>query len=142
MITIVAVGTKMPSWVEDGITHYTKQLKSITIHTLKNSTKEKEAKECLAYIHKHSPYVIILDERGNNLNSMEFAAEYTVWQQHKHCVFIIGGAFGISDEVKAQAHQTLSLSRATLPHTLARLVLIEQLYRATQINLGHPYHKE
>ena len=143
MITIVAIGTKIPAWVEEGIAHYTKQLRNITIHTLKNSTKEKEGKEILKYLIKQENYCVVLDETGVNYSSYEFAKHMNSWSDdYKHIIFVIGGAFGIATEVKQHAHSILSLSKATMPHSLARLILIEQIYRAHTITKNHPYHKE
>lgn len=88
-------------------------------------------------------YVVALDERGRETTSEEFAA----WLQRRMTsggrgiCFVIGGADGISQEIAALAKEQLSLSRMTLPHRLARVVLLEQLYRAMTILRGEPYHR-
>jgi 23S rRNA (pseudouridine1915-N3)-methyltransferase len=88
-------------------------------------------------------FVVVLDERGKDLSSRELAAALTAWKEHgqNHLVFLIGGADGVTAEVKAMADFTLGLGRKTWPHKLARVMLLEQLYRAQQINSGHPYHR-
>lgn len=86
-----------------------------------------------------SDYVIALDEKGKEFTSEEFA-KY-LFKIEKPVFFIIGGAYGLSEEVKVRANITLSLSQFTLPHALARAVLVEQIYRAFTIQQGHPYHK-
>lgn len=89
-------------------------------------------------------YVVLLDEHGRELRSVEFAT----WMTDKmntlshRLVFIIGGPYGFSDEVYATARQKLSLSRMTFSHQMVRLIFIEQLYRAMTIIRGEPYHHE
>lgn len=87
-------------------------------------------------------YVIVLDERGRHLTSEDFAQhfEQIIACRARRVVFIIGGAYGIGHNLHARADVVLSLSRLTLPHELARLVLCEQLYRAMTILRGEPYH--
>lgn len=88
-------------------------------------------------------FVVLLDERGKDLSSREFAAKLESWlTQRDGLAFIIGGADGVTDGVRARADFTLGLGRATWPHRLARVMLLEQLYRAQQINAGHPYHRD
>ncbi len=93
---------------------------------------------------RHLP--IALDERGDNWSSRELAARLKAWEDAARTpCFIVGGAFGLSEEVRerARAHGALfSLGRITLPHELARVVLLEQLYRAASINKGLPYHHD
>ena len=87
-------------------------------------------------------YVIALDIRGKELDSEELAQKIkeTVFT-HPTIDFIIGGSLGLSDEVKARADMKLSFGKITLPHQLARVVLLEQIYRAFKINAGETYHK-
>jgi len=84
-------------------------------------------------------YVIALDEKGKQFSSEEFSKH--LFKIEKPLYFIIGGAYGLSEEVKARANMMLSLGQFTLPHALARAVLVEQIYRAFTIKQGHPYHK-
>jgi 23S rRNA (pseudouridine1915-N3)-methyltransferase len=88
-------------------------------------------------------FVALLDEKGDELDSPQFA-EFIVKRQQagtKRLAFVIGGFAGVSDEVKQRAHFRLSLSRMTLTHELARVVLTEQVYRAFTLLAGSPYHK-
>ncbi len=88
-------------------------------------------------------FVIVCDERGKDLSSREFAAQLTNWQGHSsNLTFVIGGADGVTDEVRGRAQFLLGFGRKTWPHRLARVMLLEQLYRAQQINAGHPYHRD
>ena len=85
---------------------------------------------------------IVCDERGKGLTSREFAElMQSLREQAKDVAFIIGGAFGVTDDVRRSAGRVLALAPWTLPHELARLVLAEQLYRAGTILKGEPYHK-
>lgn len=87
--------------------------------------------------------VILLDEHGKDLPSVDLAAQYTKWLESgaQDLVFIIGGADGLTPEIRARGDYTLSLGQKTWPHMLARVMLIEQIYRAQQINANHPYHR-
>jgi len=86
--------------------------------------------------------VIALDERGRERATAEFAAELQRWSDGGRPIgFVIGGADGLDPDLVAGAESVLSLSRMTLPHALARLMLVEQLYRAWSIGAGHPYHR-
>ncbi len=86
--------------------------------------------------------VVVLDERGREPTSEELARRLGAWLAGgRDLAFVVGGAAGLSDSVKARADESLSLSRLTLAHRLARLVLLEQLYRAFTILRGEPYHK-
>ena len=88
--------------------------------------------------------VIVLDEQGKNLTSEVFAARLGEWrdQGRPACAFLIGGADGHAEEVIARADLLLSLGALTWPHMLARIMMLEQVYRARQILVGHPYHRE
>lgn len=87
--------------------------------------------------------IVVLDERGTELPSAEFAAKIAGWRDGgvSDLAFLIGGASGHGDAVRARAAFLLSLGRMTWPHLLARVMLVEQLYRAQQILAGHPYHR-
>lgn len=84
-------------------------------------------------------YIIALDENGMQFTSIDFANN--IEKISKPISFLIGGAFGLSEEVKQKSNLLLSLGRMTLPHVLARVILIEQIYRAYTITTNHPYHK-
>ncbi len=86
--------------------------------------------------------LVALDERGETLGSLDFARRLGRWREEgRRVVFAIGGADGLDPAVTARADLVLALGRLTLPHELARLVLVEQLYRAHSILTGHPYHR-
>jgi len=89
-------------------------------------------------------FTVVLDETGKELSSRELAAKLAAWQEQgvHDLVFIIGGADGVTETVKTKARFVLGLGRKTWPHKLARVMLLEQLYRAQQINNGHPYHRD
>ena len=87
--------------------------------------------------------MVVLDERGNAPTSLELAGYLNVWMQNgDHVCFIIGGADGMTEELKQQAKLILRLSSLTLPHGMVRVLLTEQLYRAASILNNHPYHRE
>lgn len=89
-----------------------------------------------------STTIVVLDEGGKNVSSAELATKIEQWSEGgRSILFIIGGSWGLDERVKQKAHATLSLGRQTLPHFLARIVLLEQLYRAETILAGKTYHK-
>lgn len=91
-----------------------------------------------------SPYLVAMDERGDLLSTQEFAAKVEVLRDQlgsRELVFVVGDAFGLPEQVKSKAELLLSLSPLTLSFQIARLVLVEQIYRAFTIFSGHPYHK-
>ena len=89
-------------------------------------------------------HVVLLDERGKDMSSRDFASKIATWQDSGigDLVFIIGGADGLTDDVRAKGHFTLGFGRLTWPHRLVRVMLLEQIYRAKQIIAGHPYHRD
>jgi len=88
--------------------------------------------------------LVALDERGKSLESLDFAERLRGWRDESipTTAFVIGGAGGLSDPVRARADLTLSFGNQTWPHMLARVMLAEQIYRASTIISGHPYHRE
>lgn len=104
--------------------------------------KEKEGALILKYI-KPEDYIIALDPNGEQMTSELFAKTIQTLQDSssKAISFIIGGAFGLSESVKTRSNTLLSLSKMTMPHRIAKLILIEQIYRAYTIMKSHPYHK-
>lgn len=89
-------------------------------------------------------HVVVLDERGEHLTTRSFAAAVTAWELRgtSQITFVVGGADGLDTAVKAHASATWRLSDFTLPHELARLVLLEQIYRVESLRAGHPYHRD
>lgn len=88
--------------------------------------------------------VVVLDERGSAPTSRDFAAKLAAWQDAGvgDLVFMIGGADGVTDDVRRRADYMLGFGRLTWPHRLVRVMLLEQIYRARQIIAGHPYHRD
>ncbi len=104
--------------------------------------REQEGKTILRYI-AEGDYVVLLDERGAEYTSKEFASWLEKKQQSSaRLVFVIGGAYGFSESIYKRANEQLSLSRMTFSHQMVRLIFAEQLYRACTIIKGEPYHHE
>tara|TARA_Y100001934_G_scaffold263176_2_gene338570 strand:+ start:1493 stop:2011 length:519 start_codon:yes stop_codon:yes gene_type:complete len=125
---------------------YLKRLKryvTIREHWLKEQGSAKESKEILAKA-AGVDVLIVLDERGESTSSKGLAGRLDSWRQDgkRRVAFVIGGADGLADEIKAKANWTFSLSELTMPHRLAHVLLLEQLYRAQTIIAGEPYHRE
>ncbi len=148
-ITVLAIGTIKRDASAELCTEYAKRLKTktnIIEIDLKDANparlQEKESEALLARIPKDS-FLVALDGRGKQLASPELAKKMGQWQQSaRHIVFLIGGADGHTDKLLKKADFTLSFGAMTWPHRLARVMLLEQLYRAQQISAGHPYHRE
>lgn len=154
-ITVLAVGTKMPQWVDYAVRDYSKRFGREIQFQLKEIKPEKrgagvnaeqamaaEEQRIVAAIPAHS-YLIVLDERGKAPTSMELADSLKKWQQQgDNLCFIIGGADGMTTNLKQRANMLMRLSSLTLPHGMVRVLLIEQLYRAQSILHNHPYHRE
>ena len=148
---ILAVGKKHESWVSEGIDRYQKRLKPpispewiLMAHSSLDGlrARQDESERILSRVAAYD-FVILLDERGKMLDSPAFSE---VLQSHldrsQKVVIIIGGAFGVTDELRDRANLVWSLSPLVFPHQLVRLILTEQLYRAQQISLGGAYHHE
>lgn len=107
------------------------------------TAQEDEERRILARLAPHA-FIVVLDERGNGLKSLDFAKTIERLQNsgEEHLQFVIGGADGLTDSVRAKASLLLSFGQQTWPHMLARVMLLEQIYRARQILTGHPYHRE
>ena len=149
-ILIIAIG-KARGAETAFVDEYKKRLdNSVSIQELvytKNLPPEEQKKAEGALILKAIPkssVIILLDEQGKNMTSRGFADNIQKWQNlgTRNLVFIIGGAFGVCDEVKEKADETIAFGKWTWPHKLVRIMVMEQIYRATQILSGHPYHKE
>jgi 23S rRNA (pseudouridine1915-N3)-methyltransferase len=154
-VRVIAVGGRMPRWVDEVFGDYTRRLRGGLGMTLteiplgsrsRGAASERatdlEARRLLGAL-RDEEYVVVLDERGRELRSRELAQ----WlQQRMHAgrdlAFVIGGPDGISAAVAARADFTWSLSQLTLPHALVRVLVAEQLYRAHSLLAAHPYHRE
>lgn len=148
---ILAVGKKHESWVAEGIERYQKRLKApflpewvLMAHSSFDGLKARqdESGRILSRLSAYD-FVILLDERGKELDSPAFAGKVKEQLDRSQKVLvIIGGAFGVTDELRDRANLVWSLSPLVFPHQLVRLILTEQLYRAQQITLGGSYHHE
>jgi len=145
-VTILAVGHKMPAWIDEGFHEYTRRMPPeirVELTELKpDKTRADEGKRMLGAL-AEGAMLLALDERGKAVSTQGLAVMLAGWMRDgSHPVFAIGGADGLGDDVKARANKLLSLSALTLPHQLVRVVLAEQLYRAWTILARHPYHRE
>lgn len=151
MITILAVGKRHEAWVLEGIERYQKRLKKpfdvewvLLPHSAKQGLEARE-NESEAIFSRLRPdqYVVLLDETGKLLDSPALSGVLLQQLESSRPVtIIIGGAFGVNDDLKRRADLVWSLSSLVFPHQLVRLLLIEQLYRAQEIAAGKPYHHE
>lgn len=152
---VTAVGTRMPSWVDEAFTEYQKRMPREARTKLLEIKPEKrdggknaqqvmavEAERITAAIPKGA-MCIALDEHGKQFTSQALAQEMQKWLGAGCNVsLIIGGADGLAPEIKARADLLWSFSPLTLPHGMVRVLLAEQLYRAHSILQNHPYHRE
>ncbi len=152
-VTILMVGKTRASFIQAGLDFYQKRLKALVQLSLKSVREEKEGggltpeliksregERLQAQVPARS-YLVALTPAGREFTTEEFAAWLTKREElARPLTFIIGGHWGLSDAVLAAADEPVSLSRLTLTHEMARLILLEQLYRAVTIKMGHPYH--
>lgn len=105
--------------------------------------KKEEAKLFLNFI-ENSDVTVLLDEKGKQFNSREFSSKIENWMNVsvKKVNFLIGGAYGFSEEIYSRANEMMSLSKMTFTHQMIRLFFVEQIYRADQILQGKPYHND
>lgn len=148
-IRLLAVGARQPEWVDAAVARYVGRLPrafrfgvtEIDAGKGAAALKERQGERVLAAVGA-AESLVALDERGAVLTSTAFADKLRSWQQAgTDLAFVIGGADGLSDAVLARSQYLLSLSAMTLPHGLARVVFVEQLYRAHTLLSGHPYHR-
>jgi 23S rRNA (pseudouridine1915-N3)-methyltransferase len=124
-------------------------LRDVEIIEIRESRADEAAKRmleesiALANIIPERAAIVLLDERGTNLDSASLAAQLAKWRANDRpaAVFVIGGADGLSPSLRDKAELRISFGAATWPHQLARVMLLEQIYRATTILTGHPYHR-
>ena len=150
---VVAVGHRMPAWVDAGFAEYAGRMPRearIELAALKPAPRGGPVKRVLETegerISSALPadcVKVVLDERGTLVRTVDLARRIARWREMgRDVAFIVGGADGLADSVKKSADFVWSLSPLTLPHGLARVVLAEQLYRAHSILHNHPYHRE
>ena len=136
---IIAIGKIKKKWVQTGIEMYLNRLPGLKIIEIKDSTQAKEEYR-IKEILKRNEALITLNENGDSFTSKQLAQKL-LDSQTQNINFVIGGATGLSQSLNSSATWQLSLSPLTFPHEIARLLLIEQLYRAKTITQGGPYHK-
>lgn len=152
-IEIIYPGKTKAEYFQKGIDEYVKRLSryvKIRIQQVKefkgkgneSAFKEKEGRMLMAKVPKSS-FLVVLDPSGKQVSSEQFADSITQWEElgKQAVAFIVGGPIGLSREVLDQADRILSLSKMTFTHDMARLILLEQVYRAYTIKAGTAYHK-
>ena len=142
-IKIVCVGKLSKQFCRDGCAEYLKRLKSFyDVTTVELTEQPTVKKECDEIVKRLSGYVVLMDVGGATVSSEELAELVkTEHERHDEITFVIGGASGVDDRVRAAAQKRISFGRVTYPHQIARMLLCEQLYRAGTIIKGVPYHK-
>ena len=153
-LLVVAVGQRVPDWAQTAWDDYAKrfppelrvELKAVKTEPRGSKTLETlyaaERERIVAAIPKGSR-IVALDERGTSLSTLALAERLKTWQLDADDVaLVIGGPDGLEPAFRQAAHERVRLSDLTLPHAMARVLLIEQLYRAWSVNAGHPYHRE
>lgn len=150
-VKILTVGKRHEAWVTDGIARFEKRLKKpydiafrMIPHTTAGEQRSRaEESEAIAKQLRPTDHVILLDERGQHFTSPQLAGHLQrLFDTGQSVVLVIGGAYGVSDELRARANTVWSLSKLVFPHQLVRLILAEQIYRAQEISAGRPYHHQ
>lgn len=152
-LTVVTIGQRLPGWADEACEDYLKRFPpdwKVEVKALK--AEPREGKPVAAIMQAEAVRMeaalergvrrVILDERGTRLTSVQLAERTEAWlHDGRNVAFIIGGADGLAPELKQSADEALRLSDMTLPHALARVLLLEQLYRAWSLRNNHPYHR-
>lgn len=153
-LVIVAVGQRMPDWAQTAYDDYAKRFPPdcrVEVKTVKTEPRGSKTLDTLLSAERtrieaaipKGARVVALDERGTALTTVALAKHLREWQMGGDDVaLVIGGPDGLDPAFKAAVHLRIRLSDMTLPHALARVLLIEQLYRAWSVNANHPYHRE
>ncbi len=153
-LTIVAVGQKVPDWAQTAYDDYAKRFPpeiKVELKAVKTEPRASKTLDTLLLAEKsrieaaipRGTHIVALDERGSNVTTLALAERLKAWQLSGDDVaIVIGGPDGLEAGFKKSAHERLRLSDLTLPHAFARVLLIEQLYRAWSVTINHPYHRE
>lgn len=154
-ITLLTVGKTEKGWIRDGIdiycgrlSHYVNfeikeipELKGVSAYS-KEQIKNREG-ELIMKLLRPDDHVVLLDERGEQFSSMSWSANLEkLMQKGKNIVYVVGGAYGFSDDVYKRSNAMISFSKMTFSHQMIRVIFTEQLYRAFTIMNGEPYHHE
>lgn len=152
-LTVIAVGQKIPAWAQAACDDYARRFPpefKLGVKTVKAETRDGRPPELLMRAESGrieaamapGSRCVALDERGDTLSTEGLARRLALWQRGGDDVaLLIGGADGLDPELRRRAHERIRLSDLTLPHALARVLLLEQLYRAWSIHANHPYHR-
>ena len=153
-LLIIAVGQRVPDWAQVAWDDYAKRFPyeiKIELKAVKTEPRGSKTVEALVAAERvrieaalpKGCRIVALDERGTALGTQALAAKLQNWQLENDAVaLVIGGPDGLDPAFNQAAHERIRLSDLTLPHAFARVLLIEQLYRAWSINANHPYHRE
>ncbi len=154
-LRVIAVGTRMPAWVDSAVTDYSARLPAdlaVEWREIRAEARgasgspavwlQREAERIEAAI-PQGAWRVVLDERGRDVDTRQLAQRLSQWRERAAPVaLLIGGPDGLASELKQGANENLRLSSLTLPHPLVRVLLAEQLFRAWSILTGHPYHRD
>ncbi|MEE9423879.1 MAG: 23S rRNA (pseudouridine(1915)-N(3))-methyltransferase RlmH [Methylococcales bacterium] len=153
-IDLLAIGDKMPVWVETGFNEYAHRLPTDSVLQLRqvravSRGKKPSITKIIAEEEKrlrsampNSAHIVALDVMGKQWSTPQLAKQLNFWRElGKPIALVIGGADGLSPNLLSQAAQSWSLSPLTIPHYLVRVIVAEQIYRAWSILNGHPYHR-
>lgn len=152
---VISVSRRLPAWTETGVGEYLKRMGAacpVVVREVPQVKRvrgvsvqaclEKEGRAVLAAAPRGS-HVVALDRQGGQWTTRELASRMQRWLNGgRDVAFLVGGSDGLSDECKARADESWSFSKLTFPHSLARLMLIEQLYRGWSLLSGSSYHRE
>jgi len=151
-LRLCAIGKRLPGWLEDGCAQYVKRLPkqaALEVFALRASNRptadEARTEEAGRLLGKAADcdVIVALDERGSQWSTRQLAARMGSWRDDSQTVgFLIGGDDGLAQECRDQAAHLWGLSKLTLPHGMARLLAVEQLYRGWSLLNNHPYHRE
>ena len=152
-LRVLAVGQKMPAWVEDGVAEYSRRMPKeyavewVDIAPAKRGNgspqryREKEGEVILSRL-AETDHLVALDVSGSTISTEKISDRFDQWQmQGQHVSIVIGGPDGLDAAVLQRAAEQWSFGRITLPHPLVRIILAEQLYRAWSVQASHPYHR-
>lgn len=153
-LVVVAVGQRMPAWAQTAWDDYAKRFPPelrLELRAVKTQARAAQALPAILAAERSrieaaiapGSHIVVLDEQGSAVTTMALAARLRQWQRDATDVaLVIGGPDGLEPAFKQAAHERLRLSDLTLPHAMARVLLVEQLYRAWSINANHPYHRQ
>lgn len=151
MIKLITTGKIKEKYLKEAISEYTKRLSKYTKLEIielndydfdnKNIVLEKEKEQILKHI-SDKDYIVTLEIEGKQFSSTEFAEKINnIFIKNSNITFIIGGSYGLHDDIKKKSNLALSFSKFTFPHQLFRVILLEQIYRAFKIIKNESYHK-